>query len=94
MLKGLKLGGIVCEKEWSKILTSSSIEKTSATNWSDIKRYEKIRKLTTGQDYFNRCLFDYDYIKNHYRLKADDLRRQKEVDTDVKAIQHLEFVRK
>ena len=53
MLKGLKLGGIVCEKAWSKILTSSSMEKTSATNWSDIKRYEKIRKLTTGQDYFN-----------------------------------------
>ena len=53
------------------------MEKTSATNWSDIKRYEKIRKLTTGQDYFNGCLLDYDYIKNHYRLKADDLRRQK-----------------
>ena len=60
----------------------------------DIKRYEKTRKLTTGQDYFNGCLSDYDYIKNHYRLKAADLRKQKELDTDAKAIQHLEFARK
>ena len=53
-----------------------------------------MRKLTTGQDYFNGCLSDYDYIKNHYRLKAADLRKQKELDTDAKAIQHLEFARK
>ena len=32
---------------------------------SDIKRYEKNRKLTTGQgeDYTTRYLLDYDYIK-------------------------------
>ena len=31
----------------------------------DIKRYEEIRKLTTGQgeDYTTECLLDYDYLK-------------------------------
>ena len=45
---------------------------------SNIKRYEEIRRLTTGQgeDYTTGCLLDYDYIKNH-RLIAVDLRRQK-----------------
>ena len=50
---------------------------------SDIKRYEKVRKLTTGQgeDYTIGCLhwmitvLDYEYIKNHYRLMAVDLSR-------------------
>ena len=46
---------------------------------SDIKRSEKIRKLTTGQGeyYTTGCLLDYDYIKNRYRFLAVDLRRQK-----------------
>ena len=46
---------------------------------SDIKWYEEIRKLTTGQgeDYITGCLLDYDYIKNHYRLIAVDLSRKK-----------------
>ena len=37
-------------------------------NDSDIKRYEEISKLTTGQgeDYTTECLLDYEYIKNHY----------------------------
>ena len=32
---------------------------------SNIKRYEEIRKLTTGQnqDYTTGCLLDYDYIE-------------------------------
>ena len=44
-----------------------------------MKRYEKIRKLTAGQgeDYTTGCLLDYVYIKNHYRLIAVDLSRQK-----------------
>ena len=56
---------------------------------SDIKRYEEITKLTTEQskDYTTGCLLDYDYIKNHYRLIAGDLRRQKELDAVEKAIQ-------
>ena len=46
---------------------------------SDKNWYKEIRKLTTGQedDYTTRWLLDYDYIKNHDRLTAVDLRRQK-----------------
>ena len=59
------------------------------------KRYEEIRKLATGQgeDYTTGCLLDYDYLKNHYRLIAVDLSRQKQLDADPKAIQQIEFVR-
>ena len=53
---------------------------------SDIKRYEEIRKLITGQseDYTTGCLLDYEYIKNRYRLLAVDLIRQEELDADSK----------
>ena len=37
-------------------------------------------------------MLDYDYIKNHYRLIAVDLSRQKESDADPKAIQEIEFL--
>ena len=55
---------------------------------SDIKRYEKFKRLTTrqGVDYSNGCLYDFEYIKNHYRLITIDLRRQKELDSDPKQI--------
>ena len=57
-------------------------------------QYEEIRKLTTGRgkDYTTGCLSDYDYIKSHYRLIVLDSSRQKELDTDPKAIQQIEFV--
>ena len=55
---------------------------------SDIKGYKEIRKLTTGlgEDYITGCLLEYEYIKNHYRLIAVDLRSQKELDADPKTI--------
>ena len=55
---------------------------------SDKKRYEKIRKLAAGQgeDCTTGCLFNYEYIKNHYRLIVVDLNRQKELDAGPKAI--------
>ena len=61
---------------------------------SDLKIYEEIRKLTTGQyeDSTTWCLLDYDHIKNHYKLIAVDLSRQKELDADPKGIQQIEFV--
>ena len=60
---------------------------------SDIKRYEEIKKLTTGRgkDCTIGCLLDYEYIKNHYRVIAVNLRRQKELDADPKEIQQIEF---
>ena len=61
---------------------------------SDIKQYEEIRKLTTGQgkDCTTGCLFNYEYIKNHYRLIAVDLSRQNKLDADPKATQQIEFI--
>ena len=35
----------------------------------------------------------YEYIKNHYRLIAVDLSRQKELDANPKAIEQIEFLR-
>ena len=37
-------------------------------------------------------LLDYYYMKNHYRLIAVDLSRQKELDADPKSVQQVEFV--
>ena len=59
---------------------------------SKMKWYEEIRKLTTGQGKDSGCLLDYEYIKNHYRLIAVDLSRQKGFDADPKAMQLIEFV--
>ena len=61
---------------------------------SDIKRYEEIRKLTTGQgeDYTTGYLLAYEYVKKHHRLLAVDLSSQKELDADLKAIPQTEFV--
>ena len=44
-----------------------------------MEQYKEIRKWTTGQgeDYTTGCLLDYGFIKNHYRLTAIDLSRQK-----------------
>ena len=54
----------------------------------DIKRYEDIRKLTIrqGENYTTGCSWDYDYIKNHNRLIAIDLSRQKGLDADPKQL--------
>ena len=64
---------------------------------SDIKKKktnQEITKLTTdqGEDYTTGCFSYYDYIKNHYRLIAVHLIRQKELDADPKPIQQREFI--
>ena len=61
---------------------------------SEIKRYEEIRKLTTvqGKNYATGCLLDYEYIKNHYRLIANHLSEEKELNADPKAFKQIEFV--
>ena len=59
----------------------------------DVKRFEELRKLTTGgEDYTPVCLLNYDYNKNHYRVITVDLSRQKELDTDSKAIKQIQFI--
>ena len=61
-----------------------------------IKKYDEIRKIATGQinDYTDGCLLDYEYFKDHYQLIAVDLSKQKELDADPKAFQQIEFNRK
>ena len=53
-----------------------------------------MRKLAIGQgeDFTTRCLLDYEYIKNNYRLRPSNLSGQKELDDDPKAFQKMEFV--
>ena len=45
---------------------------------NDIKRYENIRKIATGQgnDYTTGCLLDYPYFKENYKMIATDLSKQ------------------
>ena len=58
-----------------------------------IKKYDEIRKIATdkGDDYTTGCLLDYQYLKDHYQLIAVDLCKQKELDSDPRAIQQIEF---
>ena len=58
-----------------------------------INQYDKIIKVSTrqGDDYTTRCLLDYAYFKDNYRLIAVDLSKQKALDADPKAIQQIVF---
>ena len=44
-----------------------------------IKQYDEIKKIATGKghDYTTGCLLNYKYFKNHYKLIAVDLIKQK-----------------
>ena len=52
--------------------------------------YDNIQKIATGRgdDYTNRCLLDYPYFKEHYKMIAIDLSKQEALDADPKAMQH------
>ena len=54
------------------------------------KTYENIRKTAIGQgdDYTTGCLLDF---KDHYKVIAIDLSKQKALDVDPKAIQQISF---
>ena len=58
-----------------------------------IRKYDEIRKITTGKgdDYRTGRLLDYQYFKYHYQLIAVDLSKQKELHADLRAIQQIEF---
>ena len=58
-----------------------------------IKKYDEIRKFSTGQEagYTTGCLLDYQYFKIHYQLTAIDLSKQNALDADSRAIQQIEF---
>ena len=44
-----------------------------------------------GEDYSTGSLLDYYYFKEHYKLVAADLSKQKELDADPRPIQQIEF---
>ena len=54
---------------------------------NDLKTYDSIRKIATGQgdDYTTGVLLDYPYFKKYYKLIAIDLSKQK-LDADPKAM--------
>ena len=58
-----------------------------------IKQYDEVRKVSTGQgdDYTTGCLLDFAYLINNYRLIAADLRKEKALDADSRAIQQIIF---
>ena len=60
---------------------------------NDKVTYENIRKIATGRgdEYTTGCLLDYIYFKNYYKMIAVDLSKQQALDTDLKAIQLINF---
>ena len=61
---------------------------------SDLKRYENIRRIGTGQgdDYTTGCLLDCSYFKENYKMIAIDLSKQQALDADPRAIQEINFM--
>ena len=59
---------------------------------SDIEKYRELKKVMIRKgDYATGSLLDYNYFDKHYKLVAVDLSKQKELDTDPRAIQQIEF---
>ena len=60
---------------------------------NDIKTYENIRKIATGQgdDYPTGCLLDYPYFKENFKIIAIDLNKQQALDVDSRTIQQINF---
>ena len=57
------------------------------------EKYQNIRQIATGQgnDYKTACLLNYSYFKNHYKMIAIDLIKQRALDADPRAIQQSNF---
>ena len=55
--------------------------------------YDNNWKIATGQedDCTTGCLLDYLYFKENYKLIAIDLSKQKQLDSDSKEIQKIDF---
>ena len=60
---------------------------------SDLKTYENIRKIATGQgdDYTTGCLLDYSYLNKNYKMIAIDLSKQQALNADPRPIQQINF---
>ena len=60
---------------------------------NDMKAYENIRKVATGQggDCATGWLLGYPYFKENYKMIAIDLSKQQALDADPRAIQQINF---
>ena len=60
---------------------------------SDLKTYDNIRRIATGQgdDYRTGCLLNYSYFKENYKMIAIDLNNWQALDADSRAIQQINF---
>ena len=60
---------------------------------NDVKTYENIRKIATGQgdDYTTDCLLDYPYFKENQKMISIDLSQQQALDADPRPIQQIKF---
>ena len=58
-----------------------------------IKQYDEVRKKSTGKsdDYTTGCLLDFAHFQKKYKIIAADLRKQKALDADSRAIQQIIF---
>ena len=58
---------------------------------NDIKTYENIRKIATGQgdDCAAGCLLDYPYVKENNKTIAIDLSKQQGLDADPRTIKQI-----
>ena len=52
-----------------------------------LEKLQENKEMITQQD----ILLNYAYFKDNYKLIAVDLRKQKELDSDPRAIQQIEF---
>ena len=58
-----------------------------------IKKYDEIRRAAVGagDDCTVGCLLDYKYYSKHYKLVIINLSKKKELDSDPRSIQQIEF---
>ena len=74
-------------KDYNVMIDGRHVFNQPAKN--DLKTYESIQKLATGQsdDYIIECFLDYPYFKTYYKLIPIDISKQEKLDADPKAIQ-------
>ena len=80
---------------WSmeEISFLSASKKNDIKTANDLKIYDNIRKIATGQGdhYTNGWLLDPLYLEKYYKLIAIDLSKQPKLDADPKPIQQINF---
>ena len=55
--------------------------------------YENIKKIAKGQgdDYTTRCLLDYPYFRDRYKMIALDLSKEQGLEADPRVMQQISF---